>query len=43
MQFIREVRPNKKISVFQVMGLKILGGVGTHIFSNYLFLEKNTI
>ena len=30
------IRPNKKISVFQVMGLKILGRVGTHIF----FLEK---
>ena len=26
------VRPNKKISVFRVMGLKILGRVGTHIF-----------
>ena len=26
------IRPNKKISVFQVTGLKILGRVGTHIF-----------
>ena len=25
-------RPNKKISVFQVTGLKILRRVGTHIF-----------
>ena len=32
----QEVRPNKKISVFQVTGLKILGMEGTHIFS----LEK---
>ena len=30
------IRPNKKISEFPVMGLKILGRVGTHIF----FLEK---
>ena len=30
------LRPNKKLSVFQVTGLKILGRVGTHIF----FLEK---
>ena len=29
------VRPNKKISVFRVMGLKILGRVGTH------FKKKN--
>ena len=27
----------KKISVFRVMGLKILGRVGTHIFFNYFF------
>ena len=27
-----EVRPNKKISVFLVTGLKILGRVGTHFF-----------
>ena len=26
------VRPNKKISVFRVTGLKILGRVGTHFF-----------
>ena len=31
------VRPRKKVSVFQVTGLKILGRVGIHIF----FLEKN--
>ena len=28
----RYVRPNKVLSVFQVMGLKTLGRVGTHIF-----------
>ena len=26
------IRPNKKISVFRVTGMKILGRVGTHIF-----------
>ena len=26
------LRPNKKISVFRVMGLKVLGRVGAHIF-----------
>ena len=26
------VRPNKKISVFLVTGLEILGWIGTHIF-----------
>ena len=26
------IRPNKKINVFQVTGLKFLGRVGTHIF-----------
>ena len=30
------LRPNKKISVFWVSGLKFLGRVGTHIF----FLKK---
>ena len=30
------VRPNNKISVFQVTGLKVLGRVGTHVF----FLKK---
>ena len=34
------IRLNNKISVFQVMGLKILGRVSTHIFLNYFFLEK---
>ena len=36
--FCRQIgpRPIKKISVFRVTGLKILGRVGTHIF----FLEK---
>ena len=32
------VEPNKKISVFWVTGLKILGRVGTHIF----FKKKNS-
>ena len=27
-----KIRPNKKISVFQVTGLKILGREGTHIY-----------
>ena len=35
------VRPNKKISVFRVTGLKIIGRVGTHIFY-FIFLECNT-
>ena len=36
-----DVRPNKKISVFRVMGLKIFGRVGTHIFFfNYFFSGK---
>ena len=34
--------PNKNISVFQVMGMKILGRVGTHkFFLIIFFLEKN--
>ena len=32
------LRPNKKISVFLVTGLKILGRVGTHFFSGIFFL-----
>ena len=28
----RKIRPNKKISMFRITGLKILGRVGTHIF-----------
>ena len=35
-----ELRPNKKISVFQVTRLKILGSVSTHIFV-ILFYAKN--
>ena len=34
------LRPNKKISVFLVTGLKILGRLGTHIFLIIFFLEK---
>ena len=33
-------RPNKKISVFQVRGLKILGRVGTHVFFNFIFFSR---
>ena len=32
---------NKKISVFRVTGLNILGRVGTHIFLVFVFLEKH--
>ena len=33
------VRPNKKLSVFQVNGLKIFGWLGTHFFSEkYIIL-----
>ena len=35
-----KVRPNKKMSVFRVMGLKILGRVGTHIFLIIIFSGK---
>ena len=28
----KESRPNKKISEFQITGMKTLGRVGTHIF-----------
>ena len=34
------LRPNKKISVFRVTGLKILGRVGTHIFLLLFFSEN---
>ena len=34
------MKQNKKISVFRVTGLKILGKVGTHIFLNIFFWEK---
>ena len=39
------IRPNKKISVFWVTGLKsyFKGRVGTHIFFYFFFLEKNII
>ena len=36
------IRPNKKICVFRVTGLKILGRVGTHIFL-IIFSGKNII
>ena len=38
-----DLRPNKKINVFRVTGLKILDRVGTHIFFNYFFLVKYII
>ena len=34
------VRPNIKISMFRVTGLKILGRVGTQFFFNYFFSGK---
>ena len=36
------INPNKNVSLFRVMGLKILGRVGTHIFF-ILFCRKNII
>ena len=35
------IRPNKKISVFRVTGLKILGREGTYIFFNHFFFLEN--
>ena len=32
-----------KISVFLVKGMKILGGVGTHIFFNRIFFWKKIL
>ena len=37
------MRPNKKISLFPVTGVNILGGVGTHIFFNYFFFWTNIV
>ena len=37
------LRPNKKVNVFRVAGLKILGRVGTHIFLIIFFSGKNII
>ena len=37
---IRVIRPNEKISVFQVKGLKILDSVVTHIFLLLFFWKK---
>ena len=34
-----QAKPNKKISVFWVTGLKILGRVGTHIFHQILYMH----
>ena len=34
------LRPNKKISLFRVTGLKILGRVGTHICLIFFFWKK---
>ena len=41
-RYCQTVRPNKKTSVFQVTGLKILGRVGTHFFKLF-FSGKNII
>ena len=39
-----QLRPNKKINMFRITGLKILGRVGTHIyFFNYFFSGKKNI
>ena len=35
-----QLRPNKKLSVFRVLGLKMLGREGTNIFLITFFLEK---
>ena len=41
---IKILWPNKKISVFRVTGLKILGRVGTHIFFFWkMFFNKNNL
>ena len=38
------LRPNNKISIFRVTGLKILGRVGKHmLFFWYFFSQKNTL
>ena len=37
------IRPNKKIIVFRLTGLKISGRVGEHIFFQYFFSGKNII
>ena len=37
-----KIRPNKKICVFQVMSLKILSRVGTHIFFIIFFSGKKS-
>ena len=37
---VGKLRPNKKICVFRVTDLKILGRVGMHIFFSYFFSGK---
>ena len=42
----RLIRPNKKLRVFRVIGLQILGRVGTHIFVsrrkyNFMHFERH--
>ena len=37
------IRPNEKICVFLVTGLKILGMVGTHYFLFYFFFDRNAL
>ena len=40
---ITGTRPNKKISMFQVTGLKSLGSVGTHFFFKHLPLKMHEV
>ena len=42
-QEILVLRPNKKISVFLVTGMKILARVGTHIFLMFFFFWEKYI
>ena len=39
LNILTTVRPNKRISMFRVTGLKILGRVGTH-FDYFFFWKK---
>ena len=41
--YINVLRPNKKISVFRITGLEILGRVGTQIFIYLFFSGKKII
>ena len=41
MPVLVELRPNKKISMFRVKGLRILGRVGTHIYIIFNSLSED--